>query len=198
MALERSWFSATQSFTLDGNASGLITVADSAGFYVGQIVQLSSNTQSSTNYKIKRIEGKTKIYVGPAVRQDGQPFHTYANVSNFLVSDSAKIYAAEQGKPTIKPDEWEQNTHEHEPILAKRVINVDQYGNHYTQDNPMPVTMGLPTLVTLVPESYDDAKIIRNSDGLATQYQFFLNGVSVGNVDVTYDADSNSIRYRKA
>lgn len=139
MALERSWFSAAQAFTLDGNASGLITVADSAGFYVGQIVQLSSNTQTSVNYKIKRIEGKTKIYVGPSIRQDGQPFHTYANVSNFLVSDLAKIYAAEQSKPTIKPDEWEQNTHEHEPILAKRVITVDQYGNHYTKDNPFPI-----------------------------------------------------------
>ena len=63
-----------------------------------------------------------------------------ADISAYLILDGAKISAAEQKKPIINLTELEQYTHELEPILAKRVINVDKYGRFYDETNPYPIT----------------------------------------------------------
>lgn len=137
MAFERRWKAWNQAFSADGQTNGRITVLNSSGFYVGQTVSVKSNTQPSQTYKIKRIEGPNYIWLTGSEEKINSTITI--SVSQYLVIDSATIEAPEQNKPVIKPDEWEQYTHEQEPILAKRVIQVDKWGNFYDKENPFPV-----------------------------------------------------------
>lgn len=130
MAFERQWSAAAQSFIQDGQSNGLIQVSDVKGFYVKQKVILSSTTQQDRNLEIKRIVGRTDIYVGPTV-ESGNKMHVYADVSDFLLADGATIKANEQAKTLVKPMDQEYATYEQEPVNAKRVIPVDPYGNTY-------------------------------------------------------------------
>jgi hypothetical protein len=171
MAQERKWTHVAQSLTANGNQRGIITVADVAGFYVKQAVVLSSATMSPTSFEIKRIDGTTDIHVGPKGSIDAR-----ADVSGFLVIDGAVITAFEQAKVSIKKEDQDAATYETSPILARRVIPVDQYGKFYSNSNPLPTTGGGGSSSGgLAPANFDDVKIIRNSSGDPIQYQLAIS-----------------------
>lgn len=128
-----------RALTSDGSANGLVQVADITGFYVKQKVSIKSNTQPSQLFEIKRFDSLTSFYVGPLPPQGG--IEKRSNISAYLVADGAVISAEEQDRPGIKPDEHERAVYAEEPIVAKRTIQVDQFGRYYTVDNPMPVQL---------------------------------------------------------
>jgi hypothetical protein len=127
MAQERTWPSASQLFTANGLVAGVVSVADSYGFYEKQIVSISSNTQPSLSLEVKRIDGPTSITVGPA----GSDMSLRADLTAYLVADYAKIFAAEQSIKFIKPDEIHSYEFERSPIKAIRSYLVDKYGRPY-------------------------------------------------------------------
>lgn len=121
----------------DGNENGLISVADSRGFYVGQIVQILSDAQQPRQFKIKRFMSPTEFKVGPTDSGVGR----FSDTSDFLVADNARILAGEQDRATITEDDRDRAVYAEEPIVAYRTIGVDQFGNYYDEDNPMPVQL---------------------------------------------------------
>ncbi len=187
MALERSWYGVSALFTADGTTQGIITVADVAGFYVGQTVLLTSNAQPNLTLKIRRINGTTQLIVGLAVGT-GTP----TDVSAYHVADGAKIAASEQLKPRIKKEDQDQASYESEPIDARRVIPVDEYGQFISESNPLPVTPGgglSPSKIGQVVTAYDT-----NSNPIL--YSFYSKTVLQGSISVTYDSNGNAVDYQ--
>jgi hypothetical protein len=124
-------------FTANGDTSGLVTVSDASDFFVKQRVVIESNTKPAQEFEIKRFVSNNSFRVGPI----GASISTYANLSQYLVADNARISAPEQDRPGIKPDEIKRAVYAEEPIVANRVIAVDEYGNYYNTQNPLPVRL---------------------------------------------------------
>lgn len=123
-------------FTSNGTANGLVTVADGRDFFVKQRVQIKSNTKPTTELEIKRFVSNNSFRVGPI----GQNIKTYEDVSSFLVTDGAVISADEQDRPGITDKDYNRAVYVEEPVVAKRTILVDEYGNYYTSNNPVPIS----------------------------------------------------------
>lgn len=130
--------------TSDGSIHGLIRVEDARGFYVKQRVFLQSDSQAYQLLEIKRFEGLNSFYVGP-LPPEGK-IGSRTDVSAFRVSENATIGAAEQDRPGIKGEEHARAIYVEEPVVARRVINVDETGSYYNTENPMPTR-----LVTVAP-----------------------------------------------
>lgn len=154
MAYERLWPMATQLFITNGSAQGgIITVADTYGFYVKQQVNLTSATLPDPYpLEIKRIDGTTTIHVGPP-----GDILLRADVSAYLLADGARITANEQKIPGIKPDEIRNMVFEREPIKADRVILIDKYGRPYdvVVDSSGTVRLAVDANVTVTGISVD-------------------------------------------
>ena len=139
-----------QSLLLDGSQAGEITIADTSVFRVGQLVTLASDTQDYANFQVKRILKNSFIYLG----KESKPIQDRSDLSSFLVADGAKIFAREQKRPSIPEQEIERHTYEEEPVVARRVILVDKYGERFSESNPLPtsgditVTAGAPVIET--------------------------------------------------
>lgn len=171
MAVEQKWpYVAPQLFTADGGAQGQITVADVRGFKVKQFVVIKSNTQPDLRVQVKRVVKKTgKIIVGPPSDQQTQGkagLRTTTDLSAYLIADSAFLYAEEQDKVRIKKDDQDAATYEQEPTVARRVVHVDQFGDFYDDDNPMPIAFdGTITVGNVTIQDDDGDELEINSDG---------------------------------
>ena len=170
MAYERNWYKVQQLFTVDGNIDGGIQVIDCAGFFVGAYVQLSSSsipiTTSSPIYSIKRISTETgifTIYVGPADKN----INSRSDVSAYTVADSASILQPEQSIPQVKEQYVPSLTYDHDPIRAIRDVLVDDHGNYYNDQNPIPVAFSaaLPSTVEIASGDGSGDKLKVNGDG---------------------------------
>lgn len=144
MAIEQKWPAVPpQLFTVDGGAQGQITVADVRGFKVKQAVQIKATGQPDLRVQVKRVTRKTgKIIVGPFPDTNTQGkagLRTTTDLSAYTLAAGAIIFAEEQDKIKIKPDDQDIATYEQEPTVARRVVQVDQFGDFYDQDNPIPI-----------------------------------------------------------
>lgn len=149
-----------RALTANGDKNGIVTVTDTTGFFVKQIVYLVSNSQQPREFEIKRFISKTKFKVGPV----GQTIQTYSDITDFTVIDSATISAPEQNRPGITDKDHERAVYQEEPVVAKRVISVDQYGDFYTEDNPLPVTSTSGEVVNLKPQISNLSLLLANTD----------------------------------
>ena len=66
---------------------------------------------------------------------------TKSDISAYLVADSATVSASPQDKNITPPVDHEHAVYEQEPTLAKRTISVDEFGNFYDVNNPIPVRL---------------------------------------------------------
>lgn len=140
MAIERKWVSVGPVLlTQNGSSDGVLTLTSTAGFKVKQQVILSSNTQPQLKLEVKRVISRTQLIVGE--RLDTGSLTNKADVSSYLVADLANLYAVEQPKSKLKPDDIWQAIYDQEPAVALRNVLVDQFGDYYTVDNPMPVQL---------------------------------------------------------
>lgn len=163
MALERSWNAVQQSFTANGTQDGLVTVADSSGFYVKQYIQISSNTQPTLSLEVKRVNGANSIFVGPIPSPTNKSnLAARTDVSAYLVADNALILAPEQTIPPIRPDDIENYIYEREPVKAHRSVLVDQHGDFFTVTNPLSTNLSNGTDETSISVNGD----LSVSDGL--------------------------------
>jgi hypothetical protein len=127
-ALEKRWFPATQAFTADGTANGVVTVADTFGFYTNQVVVVSATGQQTLSLKVKIVLSPTQLTVGTA---QGGVLGEGTNISAYTVAANAMITAAGQTKPMIQPPEIFNGVYEHDPVVAFRSKLVDKYGTSY-------------------------------------------------------------------
>lgn len=151
---ERKWLIVSpQLLTANGTSDGVVTVDDTSLFRVKQKVELVSLTQPRTEQdflEIKRILSNTQMVVG-----EGKDINNKADLSAFLTTDIATIEGREQARSSIDSINIERGSYEEEPVLAKRVILVDKYGNRYDQENPIPVDATVSVVVPPVTVDLD-------------------------------------------
>jgi hypothetical protein len=139
MALERKWSAvAPQAFTADGTTFGLITVASTIGFKVKASAYLLTTSGTKLAVQIKRVNSCTQLIVGTINNaQLGQ--WPPLDISAFTVASGASIGQEEQDKNNIPPDDHYKAIYEADPIVADRVILVDECGDFYDSNNPIPI-----------------------------------------------------------
>lgn len=168
MAFERKLAAVPpQAFTADGTSVGVVTIADTTGFYIKQFVNLQSNTLQPAGFQIKNVLSNTQLILGPPDNSLNAPLKP-TDLSAYTVADNAIISAPEQNNFNIKPDDHYQAVFLPAPVSADRIIPVDPHGNFYTDNNPLPVafdgtvTIGDVTVVGTAPNHYP---LEPNSDG---------------------------------
>lgn len=136
MAREKHWPAvAPVPFTIDGTVNGIMGVADARPYYVKQLVVLASNTQPAKEFQVKRIVGNL-ITLGLPTKDINQ----FSDISAYQVADNASLTVArEQPRPAIPPDQAARAAFEEEPTVAWRTLLVDEYGEPWDSDNPLPV-----------------------------------------------------------
>lgn len=114
-----------QSFLSDGTIDGKLTVANAYLFKVKQEIVITANSLPSLELQVKRVLSPNIIYVGP---RSGN-IDARTDISNYTTVLAAAIYAIEQKRPTIPEQEIERLTYEEEPVVARRIIQVDNFGD---------------------------------------------------------------------
>lgn len=165
MALERKWLAVNaKPFTSNGTALGVVTVADTAGFRVKQLVFALSNTVLPQQFQVNAVLSPTQLVLGPKSAKVGH--NAYSDMSAFLISNGATIAAPEQDKGAIPDKDHYLAVYEAEPIVADRVIWVDQYGRFYGPDNPLPIAFdGTITVGNVTIQDDDGDELEVNPDG---------------------------------
>ena len=173
---ERRWPQIIQSLVADGTVQGLVTVADTIGFYVNQHVVLISSTQDSTHYKVKRVISPSQLYVGsPSKSIDNRE-----DVSRFLAVDGAQLIAHEQDRPGIQSEYIMRQVYAEEPVIALRTLPVDPYGRP---------TYGQMQLANPIIKKPYDYILAAYPNPVTEQYTFLTGGIGgtpVALVTVTY------------
>lgn len=140
-AIEKQWpYVPPQAFTANGTAQGVVTVANSTGFKVKQQVVISATGLPDLVVKIMRFISPTSFYVGPTNPTAGQGLTGRTDISLYTVALGAFVYAQEQPKVTIKPDDIWQAVYRQEPGTTIGVELDDEWGNPFNVDNPLPVS----------------------------------------------------------
>lgn len=133
-----------QAFTADGTADGVVTIG--AGgcslFKVKQKITITATGLPNLNLQIKQIDNNHNIQVGPIPY--GKPgvdtsIDARTDISAYTVALGATIFAAEQKRQAIGPDEIARAIYEEEPTVAQRSVLVDECGNKINEANPLPV-----------------------------------------------------------
>lgn len=123
-----------QLFTANGGTNGSISIADARLFKVKQHVIVSATGQTNLELEVKKVTSSTSMIVGPITGS----INTFTDLSAYTTASTASVFANEQRRPTITSDDFERAVYEEEPIVAKRVILVDELGNKYDTANPLP------------------------------------------------------------
>jgi len=165
MALEKKWnVVPPRLFVADGNAFGLITLVDTAGFKGKQEAYLLDNLGNSLAVQVKRVISPTQLVVG--LIDNKMASWKPLNLSNWTVANGASIGAQEQDKNRIPPDDHQAAIYEADPTVADRVVFVDQYGNFYDEDNPLPINFsGSITIGAVEVKGTNGNTIEPNPDG---------------------------------
>lgn len=137
MSTERKWVaSGPIAFTSDGLAQGIVTISSTHLFRVGQKVIITADGEPNLTLKIKRIYTTQKLAVGEVASN----IVSRTDLSLYTVAKNAKIEIPEQDRTGIPKDDRERAVYEEEPIMANRVVEVDQYGNIQNDVNPKHTT----------------------------------------------------------
>jgi hypothetical protein len=134
VAIEQKWpMVSPKLLTANGGSDGIIKVASTAGFKVKQIAILQAPSLAPTQVKIQRVVSKTELIVGPAgpLVQGKQNMNTRVDVSNYTLALGSFIFAAEQDKVKLKPEDILQAIYDQEPVVGIRSILVDQFGEYF-------------------------------------------------------------------
>lgn len=138
MKLAKSWGEVPPTpLTVDGNTLGIIKISSTIDFYSQQIIVLKSNTQERVDLTVKTVIDSTTIELGLR----GILNSKIPDLSNFLVSDSAVIWAPLQPRSDITFDDYMRHMYEEEPIVGWRSLLIDSSGNHIDKTNPLQVQL---------------------------------------------------------
>ncbi len=150
MAIEKSWAAVPpQLFTANGTTAGVVTIANTAGFKVKQVVTIANGVPSTQEIQVqvRRVLSPGQLIVGPIPQSLQPPYKQEGasllsrrvDISAYTVAAGAYIYAGELPKVILPIPDIAQAVYEQEPTCAIRTTGVDQYGNFYTDTNPFPV-----------------------------------------------------------
>lgn len=120
---------AAQALTANGGADGLITVAKTDGFFVGQIVTLANNDPATEFFQVIEVTGPTTLYVASLSNLGDKRYKANASsAAAYTVAKASTIAAVQQNKRISPPTTLMQDVFAAEPITALRNMLVDSYG----------------------------------------------------------------------
>jgi hypothetical protein len=164
---ERTWPSVIQ--TPISITGWKVTVATTAGIKVKQDATLSKPGQESLDFEVKRVLNRTELLLGN--KGQGQP--AVSGISQF---DGGTLIINEQSRNKLGDSPILRAVYEEEPTIAIRTVMVDQFGEKYSDVNPLPVSIdgdinvGEVTVklthLDNVPNPGDIADSIRIGDGI--------------------------------
>lgn len=224
MAFERKWpVVPPQAFTADGGEWGLVTVANTAGFRVKQSAYLLAVGLEALPVQVKVVLSPTQLVVGKIDNQIAN--WPRLDIRAFTVLNNASIGAQEQDKNKITNEDIQKAVYEADPVVALRTIGVDQYGNFYTPENPLPVdfegSISIDTVKVIgtngnIVEPNEDGSLntVEQSNAIGVEWDdvlldrdpitqdltvatFKKNNVTVRTLTFTYDANENLIEVKK-
>ena len=124
---------------MDGNQFGQVTLANTAGFFTKQSAYLTATGLPTLAVQIKRVLSPTVLIVG-TINNAQIGSWPPLNISAYTVANNAAIGAEIQPKNNAAMDDIFKAVYESDPTVALRVIFTDQYGNLYSEQNPLPAT----------------------------------------------------------
>jgi len=157
-----------QTFIADGTSLGVVTIADTTGFYIKQTVNLQSNTLPQAKFQVKNILSNTQLIVGPTNNSLNASPKNISDLTAYTVASSATISAPEQNNFPIPGDDHYNTVYMPAPVMADRVIPVDGYGNIYTDSNPIPVAIAGSIAISdvhIIGPSPSNNELVVNPDG---------------------------------
>ena len=138
MAIEKRWAEVPQQlFAADGTEGGVITVADTAGYYVKRRLAVNAVGEPELRVEVKRVLSPTQIVVGPV----GKNLQTNIDLSNYTTAKIAAVHATEDKRPEIPQVDYVRAVYDEEPVVAWRTVGVDKYGRDWDYTNPLPVSV---------------------------------------------------------
>lgn len=138
MAIERKWDRIPpRAFVLNGGADGAVYLASTRNFKVKQKVAVEATGLPTLLLEIKRVVSPTKLIVG----QISSKMSDRQDLSGYSLDKNPTIRAEEQDRSGIPNEQHERAVYAEEPIMAKRVIQVDEFGDYYSEKNPIPVSI---------------------------------------------------------
>lgn len=198
MAIEKKWPAvAPRLFTANGTVHGVVTLQNARGFKVKQKVVVKSNTRPDLQLQVKRVY-PTQLILGPIPTKQGeQPLTSRTDLTAYTTADGAYVYAEEQDKSTLKPDDILQAIYRQEPSTSIGVELTDEFGNPINSQNPLPTTATISGDVTIGTDGFDptdpDSMLATGSeDGTKTGVKHALRVDSSGRL-LTQDIAAQTI-----
>lgn len=136
MAIERLWEEIpARAFTADGQANGIVTLESTIQFRVKQKIKLTAIGKETLQLQVKRVISTTQMILGP----DDNQINSRVNLSSYTLGLTPMVSAPEQNKTSIPDKDQAYMTLEREPVNARRVFVVDDFGNPIgtTPENPL-------------------------------------------------------------
>lgn len=123
--------------TANGDQFGNLQLVSTSGFRVKQVVTLSNNS-GHIQVQVKKVTSSTALVVGNWDNKITK--YGIVDASSYTVASNSKLSAGEQPKNNIPESDHYTAIYEADPVVADRVIQVDQFGNFITPENPLPTT----------------------------------------------------------
>ena len=187
----------------NGNAKGRIVVPTSYLFLVGQLVTLTDDLGQNKEYQIKRIIDQF-IFLG----NKGKGINDRCSLVEWQIVNNPKIAAIEQERPNIPSDQIQNFQYAEEPIMAQRMIGVDNLGRYnslreyesesqpseektlnVSQRGPLGF-MALRTFIDKFMGELDYDQVENNVEGNTEFLTFRLNNEIVKQLSIRYDGCS--------
>jgi hypothetical protein len=125
---------AAKTLTANATAAGLVSVASTDGFYVGQVARLAGTALPNLDVLVLEVISPTQLYVGAVGNFSLRGRASGLDVSAYTTAATSTISASQQnraGLPT--PGHVLQTTYEQEPIKANRSLIVDPLGQPFVK-----------------------------------------------------------------
>jgi hypothetical protein len=125
-----------QLLTTNGSPNGYVTIYNACGILkVKQVVSVTDTLGNLRTYEVKRIDEPDRVFLGPI----GKPLLSYDDMSAYTTANGAFLFADEQQRTKIAEQEIPRAVYQEEPAVAIRSILVDDCGDTYGENNPLPV-----------------------------------------------------------
>jgi hypothetical protein len=182
--IERKWLATTATLTAFGTSRGMVTVDSTLGFRVKAIVRLTQALQPTLSLEVKRVNSPTSMEIGPVGHIDDR-------IDLTPYGAGSVVFMPTQPRTDIPLKDIDRATYEEEPVVARRVTQVDEFGRI--------IGGGAPVNVNVVSGgsgssfNYDAWTETYDADKNLMVVKYYLASVLVRTITMTRDADGDII-----
>lgn len=136
---QNQWPAVTiQTLTANAGADGLVSVPDTSGFYVTQIVKMTNSTPKTESFQVVEVISDTQLYLGTMPNVGDKRYKANAaDLSAYTTALSSTIEAAQQNKRLPSPQYVLPSVLMPEPVGALRQMPVNPRGAPMYNKGPL-------------------------------------------------------------